>query len=96
MSHDDNHHPTGPGEGAQAPRRYAADPAAVLHPDAHARISRELLTTGRGGLHLGSGDVRPPVMRPGADTLAKRPSRMGDTLRWPDGRITHISEDTTP
>ena len=96
MSHDDDHHPTGPGEGAEAPRRFAADRSAVLHADAHGLIRHELLTTSRRGLYLGSGDMRPPVMRPGADTLAQRPSRMGNTLRWPDGRITHISEDTTP
>jgi hypothetical protein len=35
---------------------------------------------------LGTGDLRPPVMRPGADVALKLPSRTGGERRWPDGR----------
>lgn len=31
---------------------------------------------------------RPPVPRPGSEDAARLPSRMGDRLHWPDGRIT--------
>lgn len=89
------HHPTGPGQAAQARRRYVADPAAQLHPNALGHNSLQAMTSSRPRLHLGSGDSRPPVPRPGSLDLAALPSRMGNTLRWPDGRVTLINTPNT-
>ena len=40
--------------------------------------------------HAGSGDLRAQVPRPGSTAAAALPSRVGRTLRWPDGRITTL------
>lgn len=38
---------------------------------------------------------RPPVLRPGSEDAARLPSRMGDRLHWPDGRVTACNDITT-
>ncbi len=53
---------------------------------AHQLLARD--TPSRPRSSLGTGDMRPPVMRPGADVAARLPSRMGAWRRWPDGRVT--------
>lgn len=95
--HDDGaeHHPTGPGQAAEARRRYVADASTQMHPSALTRDSLRAMTSSRPRLHLGSGDMRTPVPRPGSLDLAALPSRMGNTLRWPDGRVTLINTSTT-
>jgi len=63
--------------------------AAQVASGALALVSLHAMTSGR--VHLaGSGDLRPPVPRPGSLDAAALPSRMGQRLRWPDGRITEI------
>ena len=77
-----------PGSGAH--NRFAADPLAVLDPHSACGHGREQMTIGRPGACLGSGDKRPPVLRPGCGKFGQLPSRMGATLRWPDGRVTRL------
>lgn len=36
---------------------------------------------------MGSGDKRPPIKRPGSERAAQLPSRVGNRLYWPDGRV---------
>lgn len=69
----------------------AADPLQVL--DDHTARGADgihALTSSRGIRAMGSGDARPPVMRPGATVAASLPSRTGKLLRWPDGRVTMV------
>ena len=84
-SHDE------PGSGKPLHNRFEADRAAAADP--HALSSREgtsAMTTGRGLPPLGSGDARPPVIRPGAHLCGHLPSRVGNSLRWPDGAVTGL------
>jgi hypothetical protein len=77
-----------PGEAAE---RQGQGPDLTLVCAAHALSSYRgaaVLIASRGGPHTGSGDARPPHIRPGARDAAALPSRMGNTLRWPDGRVT--------
>jgi hypothetical protein len=37
--------------------------------------------------YAGTGDLRPPVYRPGSDDAAKLPSRIGNRLHYRDGRV---------
>lgn len=41
--------------------------------------------------YLGIGDMRPPALRPGSEDAARLPSRMGDRLHWPDGRVSDLT-----
>lgn len=61
--------------------------AQALAPDV--RCDLDQLTAGR-HLSMGSGDAKPPRLRPGSDVASRLPSRVGDTLRWPDGRVTGL------
>jgi hypothetical protein len=79
----------GPASSAPLRNRFAADPSAVLAPGLAGLLDVRLMTIGRCTL-MGSGDKRPPVLRPGCGHCATLPSRMGQALRWPDGRITHL------
>jgi hypothetical protein len=36
-------------------------------------------------------DLRPPEPRPGSDAFLACPSRVGDTLRYRDGRVTDLA-----
>jgi hypothetical protein len=47
----------------------------------------------RSHLYLGH-EVREPSNRPGAMDAAALPSRIGQRLYWPDGRVTHIDQPT--
>lgn len=49
----------------------------------------ELLTRSR-RTTMGNGDSKTPVLRPGAADAAQLPSRMGNRLRWRDGRIEQV------
>lgn len=65
--------------------------SAHLQPADYARM------TGAGRVHtLGSGDVRPLVPRAGSMQAAQYPSRQGDRLHWPDGRVTTLSGTVLP
>ena len=89
MLHDNS--PDEPGSGKPLHNRYAADPAAAA--DHHALsgcTGPAAMTTGRGLPALGSGDARPPVIRPGAHLCGHLPSRVGNSLRWPDGAVTGL------
>lgn len=37
---------------------------------------------------MGTGDARKPVRRPGSEDAQRLPSRVGNHLHWPDGRVT--------
>lgn len=76
--------------GVPVRNRFAADPVAMLCEAAAQRTDVRALTAGRQRAWLGSGERRALVLRPGAMACAGLPSRMGDTLRWPDGRITNL------
>ena len=39
---------------------------------------------------LGTGDARPAPIRPDGLIARQFPSRIGDRLTWPDGRITTL------
>lgn len=71
-----------PGDGAID---VAADPYAAIHPEAAPFIDVRLLTSSRAML-MGSGDVRPPVRRPGSMDAARLPSLMGGRLVYPEPR----------
>lgn len=71
------------------PLRHAfrADPSAVAEPG----IDTSLMTGCGRSVALGSGDARAPVDRPGAAEAQQHPSRRGDRLYYPDGRVTDLS-----
>ena len=84
---DDDHEPSG----QPLRHRFEADPTAVVHDNALPVIDVRLLTVGRPRAGLGSGDARPALHRPGSDVCHQLPSRVGNQLRWPDGRITDLN-----
>jgi hypothetical protein len=53
-------------------------------PTAHEVLAQQTPTRPRSS--LGNGDLRPPVMRPGADVALRLPSVINGVRRWPDGR----------
>ena len=64
-----------------------ADPSAVCAPSVD-----PFMLTGRGRVFaLGNGDARPPVDRAGSRGDQAHPSRRGDRLFFPDGRITDLN-----
>lgn len=65
---------------AQARSPITGQPAAI---DVEHQPCRRRLT-------LGTGDRRPPKLRPGSEVAAVLPSRWGDRLRWADGTITDL------
>ena len=68
---------------ANVPKTYTA-PALTSH---------DLLaqqTPSRRRLRFGNGDIRPPVLRPGAEVALALPSRYGDTLVYADGRREQV------
>lgn len=79
-----------PGTGKPVRNRYAADPGAVLDSHAGRAHGTRALTASRPGAHQGSGDARPPVLRPGCQRAQTLPSRVGHYLQWPDGRRTGL------
>lgn len=78
-----------PGTGTPVRDRFKADASAVVDPHVLAGGGMRALLVGR---HMGSGnaDRRPPVQRPGSTAAQHLPSLVGDTLRWPDGRVTGL------
>lgn len=50
------------------------------------------LLYGRGRVHtMGTGDLRAPLDRPGSSTCSAFPSRRGNLLYYPDGRVTDLN-----
>lgn len=86
---DDGLDDGGPESGVR--NRFAPEAAEALTPALRDRVSPHLMSVGRCML-MGSGDKRPPVLRPGSQTCAALLSRVGRTLRWPDGRVTPADE----
>ena len=76
--------------------QFEADPTKVLHPSMLPGTAVQLLTVGRPRAALGSGDARPVLPRAGSEVFRQLPSRMGNTLRWPDGRVTDLSGTPRP
>lgn len=68
-------------------RATPADPYAMLHPSVHPGAA-ELLTSGAVRRSAGTADRMPPPPRAGADQARQYPSRIGNHLHWPDGRVT--------
>lgn len=85
-----------PGAGQPLHNRFDADRAAVLDHHSAAGGGTHMLTSSRPGTYLGSGDQRPPVLRPGSSAAGQLPSRMGATLRWPDGRVMPVVPPPAP
>lgn len=79
-----------PGTGEPVRNRFAADPSAVTDWHAMGPDGVRALTRGRPGARQGSGDARPPVVRPGSQHGDMLPSRVGNYLQWPDGRRTGL------
>lgn len=79
-----------PCSGQPIRNRFAADPGAALDAWAGKLDGVHALTSSRGYRGMGSGDAKPPVLRPGAERCAELPSRMGNRLHWPDGRTEVI------
>lgn len=83
-------------EGAEVARRLgpfgkragAADATAAPAQTDDATPATTISAHSRRRLTLGTGDQRPPKLRPGSDDAAKLPSRMGKWLVWPDGSRT--------
>lgn len=67
-----------------------ADPLAALHPDAVGLIDPHLLTSGHPPAGPDCTPLPAPVIRPGSRDMTALPSRMGNRLHWPDGRITTL------
>ena len=88
MLHDNS--PDEPGSGKPLRNRFLADRMAVADHHAMTGTGTAAMTTGRGLPALGSGDARPPVIRPGAHLCSHLPSRTGNQLRWPDGAVTGL------
>lgn len=74
------------GAGSGIRNRFRADPGAVIDP-AH---NIDLLVTGRRQAGLGTGDMRKPIDRAGSELAGRFPSRLGNRLYWPDGRVTDV------
>lgn len=66
--------------GAASPEPGAAEPTATNGQHAPLRHRSS----------MGTGDQRPPVRRPGSADARNLPSRLGDHLHWPCGRITEV------
>lgn len=64
---------------ANVPRTYTAAPLTQ-----HEILAQQTPSLPRSS--LGTGDLRPPVMRPGSEVALQLPSRNGSERRWPDGR----------
>lgn len=84
--------PASGGPGSAPRSRYKADAAKALHPTL---LGSGAVVSMTGGCHrsrwLSPVSVqRPPVLRPGAEDANRLPSRVGRTLRWPDGRVNPI------
>ena len=72
---------------------YIADPSAAA-PELDSRYLDLLTSSAQRRMTMGTGDMRPPVMRPGCMSSMQHPSRRGERLYYPDGRVTLI--DGTP
>lgn len=72
---------------------YRADPSAAA-PELEPRYLDLLTSSAQRRMALGTGDMRPPVMRPGSMSSTQHPSRRGERLYYPDGRVTLL--DGTP
>lgn len=75
--------------------RFAANIADALEPALQGRVELQAMLTGR-TLLMGTGDRRPPVLRPGCMRANTLPSRTGRWLRWPDGRVTGLNGELQP
>jgi hypothetical protein len=72
---------------------YRADPSAAA-PELEPRYLDLLTSSAQRRMTMGTGDMRPPVMRPGCMSSMQHPSRRGERLYYPDGRVTLL--DGTP
>lgn len=66
-----------------------ADPAQAA-PDLDPQFYPLLTGCGRYAL-AGTGDLRPPVPRAGSLQVRQHPSRRGNRLYYPDGRVTDLA-----
>lgn len=90
---DDSMDDGGPG-GEHRRMKFSAKPDEVLHPQAVGMVSVYDMTSGKPGRYMASGDARPAVIRRGALDHLGLPSRVGNRLRWPDGRVTGLDGET--
>lgn len=72
---------------------HLADPSAAA-PGLDPRFLDLLTSSAQRRMALGTGDMRPPVARPGSMSSTQHPSRRGNRLYYPDGRVTLL--DGTP
>lgn len=70
-------------------------PWEVVHPHTGQGLDwRRVTGCNRHAGMASAADLRPPVPRPGSEAFLGCPSRVGDTLRYRDGRTTRL--DGTP
>ena len=68
---------------SRTPRQpYKADRSKALHPDARGDVWHAM-TGAKPALLMGTGDRKPPVLRPGAQDAAALPILMGGRLVYP-------------
>lgn len=63
------------------------------HAPVHSHIGTTSAACGRRNGHASAADLAPRQPRPGSETAMGLPSRVGDRLYWPKGRITDLDNN---
>lgn len=78
-------------------KRRAHDWPADIEPHApmHSHVGDHSAASVRRNGHASAADLAPRTPRPGSEDAQRLPSRVGDRLYWPGGRVTDL-EGKTP